>query len=181
MQRFIRSHSRRLRGGFSLPEVTLAVAIASVGLTSTLGLMPKGLDTLRKAGDTAAQARIVQQISGMLSVAQWQDTSGNDLLTTNYNGKHYYFDDMAAPLDATANGAATSAQAVYVAEVFVQNPDINLPQSSSGDSGAVTDSYLRRALIRVAPANTPEGALALSSPDSNQVATFSSVITRQGQ
>lgn len=181
MQRLIHSRFRRLRGGFSLPEVTLAVGIASVGLTSTLGLMPKGLDTLRKAGDTAAQARIVQQISGTLSVAQWQDASGNDLLTTNYNGKHYYFDDMAAPLDATANGSASSAQAVYVAEVFVQNPDINLPQTTGGDSATVTDSYLRRALIRIAHANAPEETLALSSPDSNQVATFSSVITRQGQ
>ena len=179
----IRSHLRRSLSGFSLPEVALAVAIASLGLTSTLGLMPKGLDTLRKAGDTAAQARIVQQISGILSVAQWQDANGADLLTPNYNGLHYYFDDMAVQLGTAAAGSSStlSSQAVYVAEVFVQNPDINLPQSSSGGASSVTDAYLRRVVIRIAPANTPETALALSVPDAGQVNSFSSVISRQGQ
>ena len=55
--------SRKYRPqGFSLAEVTLALAIAAFGITTVLSLLPQGLSNMRKAGDVAAASRISQHI-----------------------------------------------------------------------------------------------------------------------
>ena len=169
---------RKAAAGFSLVEAAIAVAIAGVGLTSTLGLLPKGVDTLRKAGETTNQSRISQQILSNLSLAQWQDASGADLLSTTYDGRHYYYDDMAAPIDGNSTGAASGppAGAVYVAKVEIPPADLQLPQSGTT---VAPEAFLRRVTIRLASATTSEAALADANP--MLVTSVSSVITRSGR
>ncbi len=47
-------------GGFSLVEVTLAIAIVAIGLLAVLSLLPQGLGSARNAADNTLVATIVQ-------------------------------------------------------------------------------------------------------------------------
>ena len=48
---------------FSLVEVVMAMGILSVGLLTTIGLLPVGLSTMRSAMDCTVNAQIVQQVT----------------------------------------------------------------------------------------------------------------------
>jgi len=57
--------------GFSLIEVTIAMAIASVALVTLMGLIPQGMNTMREAGDQAIMGRIHQQVMSELQMADY--------------------------------------------------------------------------------------------------------------
>lgn len=112
------------RTGFSLVEVAMATAIAALGIVVILGIIPGGLESIRKAGNTSAEARIVSQIIGEIQLSDWLGgvggaaPGGNPVnmpglvaLTT----KRWYFDDQAAPLEEGASNLDTSL--TYVARV----------------------------------------------------------------
>ena len=112
------------RAGFSLVEVAMATAIAALGIVVILGIIPGGLESIRKAGNTTAEARIVSQIIGEIQLSDWLGGAtgaapgGNPVnmpglvaLTT----KRWYFDDQAAPLEEGASNLDTSL--TYVARV----------------------------------------------------------------
>lgn len=62
-----RTHSiPTARGGFSLVEVTLALAICAIGLLSVLGLFPQALTSARNAADNTISATIVQDVFSTL-------------------------------------------------------------------------------------------------------------------
>lgn len=60
--RSLRPASRSLAKGFSLVEVTLAVAIASLAIITLLGLIPQGLEMSRKTGLLTNNSHILEQI-----------------------------------------------------------------------------------------------------------------------
>jgi uncharacterized protein (TIGR02598 family) len=76
----IQSNGSRKRDGFSLIEVTIAMAIAAVAVLSLLGLVPQGMDTMREAGDEAIQGRIHQQILNELQMTPFVDLNGKSPL-----------------------------------------------------------------------------------------------------
>jgi len=73
-------HSTRSIRGFSLIEVTIAMAIAAVALVTLLGLIPQGMETMREAGDQAIMGRIHQQILNEIQLTPFEDASGASLL-----------------------------------------------------------------------------------------------------
>jgi len=107
--------------GFSLPEVTMAVGIASMAIVLLLGLIPSGLSSIRDASVTLSETRIFQQIVGEIQGADWGvssgDGSGGPMSYSNlpaYNGMRRFFDDQGTPL--TENQAG-SLRLSYVARV----------------------------------------------------------------
>jgi uncharacterized protein (TIGR02598 family) len=53
---------RNRREGFSLVEVTLALAVIAIGLIAIIGLLPHGLQASRDAADNTIAATIAQDI-----------------------------------------------------------------------------------------------------------------------
>ncbi|HSI62773.1 MAG TPA: Verru_Chthon cassette protein B [Candidatus Saccharimonadia bacterium] len=164
----------RLLQGFSLPEVTISIGIAALGLTSALGFLPQSMQTLKKASDIATETRITQQILSSISNAEWVDAAGKDVLTSEYKGKRYYFDDLAVELDAKEPGDWVS----YVAEVEVPEADVSLP-STGKQTGADSDPYLRRVVVKVGNITSTNFDFDAAPPAAYR--TYASVVSRSGK
>lgn len=163
------------QSGFTLPEVTIAIAIAALGLVSLLGLLPQSLDTLRKSGELTAEARIAQQIFANLSMSDWQDSKGGERLSAAYHGKRYYFDDLAVELDEPDRDLGVA----YVAEVSVPTSDVSLPQLASIAVTPEPDPHLRRVTVQVANSGSPD--FDFSKAGVRAFRTYASVISRTGR
>ncbi len=163
--------SRRLAAkGFSLAEVALSVAIAGMGLTSILGLVPEGLNTMKKAGDVATETRITQQILSTLTQAEWKDEKGKDVIS-DLDGTKYYYDDLAMEVSKDDPFLA------YVAEVDVPESDIALPADSIGTSKS--NEYLRRVNVKVTNRSSPSFNFDEAEPGSYR--QYASLISRGGR
>lgn len=158
--------------GFSLPEVTMAVAISALGLTSILGLVPNSLDNLKKAGDIATESRINQQIVASVSTAEWVDTKGNDTLTSTYDKRRYYYDDVAVEID----GTKADANIAYIAEVEIPASNVQLTSDEPSNS---SDPYLRRVKVKLANAAFKDFSFDNAKP--NRYRAYTSLVTRAGK
>ncbi len=164
----------RFLRGFSLPEVTISIGIAALGLTSVVGFLPQGLDAMRKAGNISTETRITQQILASVASAEWVDAQGADLLTDEFQGKRFYFDDLAVELE----GNRPSADMTYVAEVQIPQQDISLPTGSSSSSTTV-DPYLRRVVVKVGI--TASRDYDFDSAPATTYRTYATVVSRSGR
>lgn len=125
--------------GFSLPEVTIAVGIAALGLVALLGLMPQGLEMARKTGELAAQRQIVEQITRDLEQTSWAELQN---LSGANTGQVKAFSDEG--IEVTPGSVNTS----YVANVKVFDLTAQLPQGAGGS--ARTEPFLRKVVTRIA-------------------------------
>jgi len=164
----------RFYTGFSLPEVTLAVAITALGLTSVLGLVPTSLDTLRQAGNLAAETRITQQVLASVNAAEWTDAAGTDLLGDTFQGRRYYFDDEAVELDATQ----ADEQVTYVAEVELASSDVALSTGAVSNANPA-DPFLRRVKVKIANVALKDFDFKQAKP--MMYRAYSSLVTRAGK
>jgi uncharacterized protein (TIGR02598 family) len=125
----------RLRA-FSLVEVTIAIAIAAVGLVTLLGLLPQGLEMSRKTGQISAHRHIVEQIARDLEQVDWSEMEKDANFTR-------YFDDQGLQ---TLAGKLDQSYVVDVAVGVPANADLSvkLPQ------GTQKEAYLRRVVIKIA-------------------------------
>jgi uncharacterized protein (TIGR02598 family) len=57
---------RRNQSGFTLVEVTLAIAVALIGIVAVLGLLPQGMQSARSAVDNTITATIAEGIFSQL-------------------------------------------------------------------------------------------------------------------
>ncbi len=96
----------RLKSGFSLVEVALALGVISFGLISLLGLIPTGLKVLVKAKDLALESTISQTV-----VTQARQTSFSNL-PGFAAGSPLYFDEQG-------NSATTLSASKYVYKAVV--------------------------------------------------------------
>ncbi len=129
----------RQPNGFSLPEVTIAVGIAALGLVALLGLMPQGLEMARKTGELTAHRQIVEQITRDLEQTSWPDLTTMSGLT---NGNVKAFSEQGIEVQL---GAANTS---YIANVRIFALTAQLPQ---GKGGAPRNEYfLRKIVTRIA-------------------------------
>jgi uncharacterized protein (TIGR02598 family) len=168
----LKTHRTARTQGFSLPEVTMAVAISALGLTSILGLVPNSLDNLKKAGDIATESRINQQIVASVSTAEWVDPKGNDTLAATFDKRRYYYDDVAVEIDGSKAGANIS----YIAEVEIPTSNVKL---ASEDTEATSDPYLRRVKVKLANAAFKDFDFNNAKP--NRYRAYTSLVTRAGK
>ena len=130
--KLIRANTQR---GFSLVEVTLAVAIAAVAMITFLGLLPMGLETSRKTSTRIANANMLEQVVQNLDGLLWS------ALPDKNATKRLYFNEEGTQVPSS------SADMTYLVEVEYKGP-ASLPQNSG------TQTYLQRALIRIANTNS---------------------------
>lgn len=123
--------------GFSLVEVTLAMAIVSLGVLSVVSTMPAGQEMLRRAVNDSIESRIAQELMAKLGGSNWSET--NNL--SSYDGSLWHFDSQGNELIA-AVGGTTPAAAVYTAQVQVSDQ----PPAMPGALG-VGSEYLRKVQI----------------------------------
>jgi uncharacterized protein (TIGR02598 family) len=156
-----------------LIEVVLALGITAMGITSILGLLPQSLEQLKKATDVTAETRINQQIISAIGQAGWQDASGADALSYNYNGRRWYFDSMAQEITQQKLAESGTCQDLsYVAEVRIDAAGFSLP-------GGSTDPNLRRVSIKVKNSRVP--SVDFDNEAGGGWRRYSTLITRTGR
>jgi uncharacterized protein (TIGR02598 family) len=139
----------RQANGFSLPEVTIAVAIAALGLVTLLGLLPVGLEMSRKTGELGAQRHIMEKISHDLEQMSWADLR---TLMGQPAGEVHFFDDQGMEV---VSGALTAS---YVVNVKVNKLNVTLPgvaYTTSNDDGEKAENYLAEAIVKIATSTSP--------------------------
>lgn len=126
-------------GGFSLVEVTLAVAITATVALALLGLLPAGLDGMRQSANTAAHARILQTLAGQAQMTHWQE-----LTSPGYASRTYAFDYQGGELESLE-----SAEISYLARAKVQHAP-PLPGST------LSNPRLRLLAIEIVTGTSPQ-------------------------
>lgn len=138
---------------FSLVEVALAVAIASLGIITCLGLLPEGIEMSRKTGLLAINSNVLDQIIRDLENARdWRALKStyappagfpNGGAVAGQDDRKKYYDYQGTPV------TASSKEIAFVA-VIDYDLNCNLP----GD--AAEQNYLARIRIRIANTSNPQ-------------------------
>ncbi len=138
---------RRHRSGFTLVEVTLAIAVAMIGIVAVLGLLPQGMQSARSAVDNTITATIAENIFSQLRVGSFAnnvickdanctgtlafhlnvseagslnyDQSG---LPTNTNGGLSYYLVNLTATNTPGNANLTLVQATIVWPAYTKSP-----------------------------------------------------------
>lgn len=171
--------------GFSLIEVTIAMAIAAVAVVTLLGMIPQGMNTMRDAGDEAIMARIHQQVLNELQVADF------DALDT-YDKLEVYYDAQGEELgDSRGSGSQSkgSFEHIYSARVSVLASGQRLPDSVGGggfggysfDQGDSQSDLLRPVLIEIVAVAGLGNEFDWSDKFSHMIHTYQTTVVKMGQ
>lgn len=117
--------------GFSLAESLIAISIVSFTLLTIIGLMPAGLDNLKKAEDRAARARIVSSIVAELEAKDWS------VLTAS--GENY-----SRTLHYDRNGVSTDKE---LEQIYAARYRLRQAEELPGAAGP--SDFLRRLEVNV--------------------------------
>ncbi|MEC5126984.1 Verru_Chthon cassette protein B [Verrucomicrobiales bacterium BCK34] len=195
--KYVKSTSRACIRGFSLVEVTIAMAIASVALVTLMGLIPQGMDTMREAGDTAIEARIHQQVLNELQLTPFDDDSGNSLLDTYYNGLEIYYDSQGEEMSHSKNQGSVdddkkkgSFSHIYSARVSVPSESGGkMPESVGGGNfsgfsfgGTDTNTNIRPVIVEITSAAGGDSNFDWDSDDNARlISSYQSVVVKMGR
>lgn len=182
MQNTSQHNGRNLRkaalvAGFSLVEVTIAVAIAAMGFITLLGLLPQGITMARDSAEMSVGSKIIQKLSGEMQSMSW------DRVTWQGYGPLRYF--TSEGMEITPSGAAgeqdLAASLTYVASIYIPDKplDVVLPAGTSSSSSAAAESYLRRVKICVATSADPAFDFSAASP--LRVTSAYALVAQMGQ
>ncbi len=152
MKHLIKSRSQ---AGFSLVEVTLAVAIAALAIITLLGLLPQGLEMARKTSLMVSDSNILEQITHDMENATFD-------LIPNQTVKKYYNDQGREV-------AQDSTDLTYVVEIEPQQV-VALPKAEK------TQPYMKRMVIRIAASSSP--GFVFSTNNTTSYVTFNQLIAK---
>jgi len=179
-----RSHS----DGFSLIEVVLAMAIASVAIVTLVGIIPQGMATMRAAGDQAIEARIHQQLMSEMQMASF------DRLDT-FHQMEVYYDAQGEELgDSKSSGGAGeigSFEHIYTARISVPAAiGGKLPETVGGagfsgvsfDGGNEKNFSIRVAIVEIAAVGGRGADFQWDDPQNRAlISTYQTFVTDMGQ
>ena len=141
---------RRLRriAGFSLIEVTLAIAIIAFAFIALIGLLPAGLSVFNQTVDSTNEMRISSHLTSMLMATDFKNLkSGGD-----YSSNIYYFDFDGGYLDSEQqSNPAYANERIYAARALFDSQNVPRPGKSIYDQETVAI----KALILVGKNNEP--------------------------
>ncbi len=140
-------HPSRRPQAFSLVETTIAVGIAATVLVALVGLVPVSLETMREAGNTTAEARIVQSISADFRMRSWSEVTKLD---ADAAGVDFHFDSQGARVSKGDSGV------IFTARVHVTDAE-PLPGATGSNEG------LRA--VRIMVTNSPRPDAAFLKPE----------------
>lgn len=142
---FKRKAKALLRDAFSLVEVTLAVAIAALAITTLMALMPHSIATVRAAAVATLEARIIAQVIGEIQLSDWGTfdggTPGKWSNLEMLLAKKWYFDDQGTLL-SSENTSAIETRLASVVQVRVSPSTVIFPggaTQSSDTKGIMVD------------------------------------------
>ena len=185
------------QSGFSLIEVTIAMAIAAVAVVTLLGLIPQGMDTMRAAGDEAIQGRIHQQILNELQMTPFEDLAGNSPLD-QYHHMEFFYDAQGEELSDSKNQGSVPEERkkgafahIYSARVSVlsvggsnQAPDSVGSSTFNGYKfgGDEPNQFVRPVIVEVAPvAGLGQNFRWDEEQNRNLISSYQSVVVKMGQ
>jgi uncharacterized protein (TIGR02598 family) len=130
----LRSYLRSHRAGFSLIEISMAIAIVGVCFVALLGLLTPGLSNFRVAMNTQTSAEISQRLASELQESDFDALLASKAAIGGDNGQFYrlvyrYYDNQGQEVRVTTPGNlsdAEKARVVYTVRVrgsFPGNPD----------------------------------------------------------
>ena len=122
--------------GFSLVEVTLAVAIAALAIITFLGLLPQGLEISRKTSQLTLHSNVLEQLIRDIDNASWET------LPAGANERRY-FDDEGVEVDADSERLTIVAQ-------------MDFSQLTTLPVNATPQKFLRRVVVNMATTSNPE-------------------------
>jgi len=177
--------------GFSLVEVTIAMAIAAIGILSVIGLIPQGMDTMRKATDQAIEGRIHQQILSEVQMADY------DALDTAFLGSggplEIYYDDQGEEIGDSLAGNTIGGTSIPVYTARITIPKVGLgsaPTSLGGASfpgfsfggGGEINPYTRLVVVEVAAVgNKGKDFNFGDSENRKMISTYQSTVVKMGK
>lgn len=186
------SNRGRGAGGFSLIEVTIAMAIAAIALSTLMALIPQGMNTMRDAGDEAIMARIHQQILNELQMADFDAL--DSAYTDSGQPMELYYDSQGEELGDSKNssgaGIKGSFEHVYTARITI--PRLgggSLPESVGGgsfdgftfDRGKTRSALLRPVVIEVAAVAGLAQTFDWSEKYRHLIETYQTSVVKMGQ
>ena len=134
----------KMRRGFSLVEVTLALGIITFGLIAVMGLLPTGLRLAKQSADEVAAVSIMTGISVSLEKAGSTANSGNATFTA---------DGMRIP--KTADAAYVAKYATYAATWEIRSSAVPPSALITVSWPAITTNYTGRVESIVVLSETP--------------------------
>lgn len=184
--------------GFSLIEVTIAMAIAAVAIVTLLGMIPQGMMTMTEAGDKAIKTRISQQILGELQLTPFESKkSGGVSPLDAYDRQIRFFDDQGEELksdDANEARRPGGMEHIYSARILipsVKQGGTSLPNSVGGGTfydfdfgGGDMNSYLRPVILEIALVagnETDKQSFWDSKENASKIETFQTTLVKMGQ
>lgn len=186
--------------GFSLIEVTIAMAIAAVGVISLLGLIPQGMGTMRDAGDQAIMGRIHQQILNELQMTPFESPGGmGKSPLDSFHLVEFFFDAQGEEMSDSSNQGSVpeekkkgSLAHIYSARVSIPSVDggLKAPESVGGASfggfsfgtDKAPNPYVRPVVVEVAPVGGLGADFDFDLPDNRRlISTYQSFVTKMGQ
>lgn len=132
---------RRLRLGFSLVEVVLALGIVAVSVVAVIGLMPVGLNAFQEANRANIEAEIVAQLGRQIEAASF------DRLRTQFStAQTFYYDFEGREL--FGSGGQEPEDWVFRAEVTLGDTQVQgVPIRALGRTDPTKQVVLRTAVI----------------------------------
>jgi uncharacterized protein (TIGR02598 family) len=127
---------KALSGGFSLVEVTLALAIMAFASASIISLVPFGLISFHHAMNNTVESEIVQYLTNNISLTNFSNLKS----MASSQGTNYFFDSNGDPL-TSSTGALYTAQISFTdlspSKPTASNP-LNTLSPSSGTVALIT-------------------------------------------
>ena len=87
------SSARSSESATTLVELVLALGILAIAMVSLLGMLSRGVGTMKKASDIATESRIVQQLIDEVQAIEW-DRLDAVVLHKNRRQANLFFEQM---------------------------------------------------------------------------------------
>jgi uncharacterized protein (TIGR02598 family) len=130
--------------GFSLIEVTLAIAIIAFAFIALIGLLPAGLGIFNQTVDSTNEMRISNHLSSLLMASDFENLKSGG----SYSSNLYYYDIDGGFLDSEQQpNLAYKDQRIYVARAMFDGQ--NIPKSGTANADYDQSNVAIKAVILV--------------------------------